>query len=409
MDWAVAWMPTDAQIPKGWRLARLGDVLSLQYGVSLPERARKEGKVPVVGSAGIVGFHNQATVKGPGIVVGRKGSIGSISWIDEDFVPIDTTYFVVPINGQVDLRWAYYELSRENLSRLNRATGIPGLNRDDVFALERCIPPLPEQRAIAAVLDAIDAAIESAGAVIAATEQLRDSLLHQLLSRGLPGWHTQWQEAPGLGTIPAAWQVVRLGEVAEVTFSSVDKKVVESEVPVRLCNYTDVFYNRRIRSNMAFMEATANPVEIQRWTLKRGDVLFTKDSETPDEIGIPAFVETDMPDVLCGYHLGLARPNRRTLDGAYLAEAFGSRKLAAQFARIANGVTRFGLTLGATSQLPIPLPPLSEQQAMAELLDGVDETIAGAKRERDGLQLLKESTADALLTGRVRVGAAEGV
>ena len=66
------------------------------------------------------------------------------------------------------------------------------------------------------MLDAIDAAIESAGAVIAATERLRDSLLHQLLSRGLPGWHTEWREAPGLGAIPAAWQVVRLGEVAEV-------------------------------------------------------------------------------------------------------------------------------------------------------------------------------------------------
>ena len=204
------------QVPDGWRWGRLGEVLSLQYGVSLPERARRHGRVPVVGSAGIVGFHDEAVIKGPGIVVGRKGSIGSIWWMAEDFVPIDTTYFVVPIDGKVDLRWAYHYLARENLSRLNRATGVPGLNRDDVFALERSIPPLSEQRAIAAVLDTIDDAIERTEAVIEATEQLRDSLLHELLTRGVPGWHSEWKNVPGLGAIPADWEVVRLGEVAEV-------------------------------------------------------------------------------------------------------------------------------------------------------------------------------------------------
>ncbi len=206
---------------------RLGDVLKLEYGVSLPERSRVDGNIPVVGSAGVVGFHSQSTTDGPGIVVGRKGSIGSITWTENDFVPTDTTYFVVPINGKIDLRWAYYLLTREDLSRLNRATGIPGLNRDDVYTLTRLLPPLPEQRAIAAVLDAIDEAIEGTEAVISATEQLRDSLRHQLLTRGVPGWHTEWKDVPGLGTIPAGWEVVRLGEVAELAFSSVDKKTIE--------------------------------------------------------------------------------------------------------------------------------------------------------------------------------------
>ena len=78
------------------------------------------------------------------------------------------------------------------------------------------LPPLPEQRAIADVLDSIDDAIERTEAVIAATETLRDSLLHELLTRGVPGWHTEWKDVPGIGTIPADWEVVRLGEVAEV-------------------------------------------------------------------------------------------------------------------------------------------------------------------------------------------------
>ena len=201
------------------------------------------------------------------------------------------------------------------------------------------------------------------------------ALVHQLPMRGVPGRHTQWKDVPGIGTVPASWEVVRLGNVAEVAFSSVDKKTVDGEIPVELCNYTDVFYNRRIRPGMEFMTATASPVERRRWALRKGDVLFTKDSETPDEIGIPAYVTADMPKVLCGYHLGLARPRAELADGAYLAELLRSPRTARQFARIANGVTRFGLTLGATSSLKILLPPLPEQRAIAAVLDAIDDTI----------------------------------
>ena len=93
---------------------------------------------------------------------------------------------------------------------------------------------------------------------------------------------------------PDGWKMVRLGDVAKVAFSGVDKRTVQGEVPVQLCNYTDVFYNRHIRSGMDFMWATATPAECERWSLKQGDVLFTKDSETADEIGIPSFVTQDL-------------------------------------------------------------------------------------------------------------------
>ena len=97
--------------------------------------------------------------------------------------------------------------------------GSPGLRcRDDVYATQAIplLPPLEEQRAIAAVLDSIDEAIERTEEVIAATERLRDALLHDLLTRGLPGRHTEWKQVRGLGTIPACWDVVRLGDVAGI-------------------------------------------------------------------------------------------------------------------------------------------------------------------------------------------------
>ena len=94
---------------------------------------------------------------------------------------------------------------------------MPSLNRNFVHPEPVPLPPLPEQQAIATVLDSIDEAIERTNAVIAATERLRDSLLHELLTRGVPGWHSEWNTRWAVGTIPADWEVVRLGDVCEVT------------------------------------------------------------------------------------------------------------------------------------------------------------------------------------------------
>ena len=263
-------------MPRGWQLVRLGDVLKLEYGVSLPERVRMDGNVPVIGSAGVVGFHSQAATDGPGIVVGRKGSIGSITWTVDDFVAIDTTYFVVPIDGKIDLRWAYYLLTREDLSRLNRATGIPGLNRDDVYTLTRLLPPLPEQRAIAAVLDTIDDAIERTAAVIAATEQLRDSLLHELLTRGVPGWHSEWKDVPGLGTIPVGWEVVRLGErIEEGPTNGIYKPESEYGSGVNLIRIGDFTFGQFVNFG-AFQRIRATEEEIRRYQIREGDVIINR-------------------------------------------------------------------------------------------------------------------------------------
>ena len=204
--------------------------------------------------------------------------------------------------------------------------------------------------------------------------------------------------AKSAASCPDGWRLVRLGDAANVAFSSVDKKTADGEVPVELCNYTDVFYNRRIRGGMKLMAATATPVERDTWSLKKGDVLFTKDSETPDEIGVPSYVSDDMPNVLCGYHLGLARPSSDLVHGAFLARTLASRASAQEFSRIANGVTRFGLTLEATRNLPILLPPLSEQGTIAAVLDSIDEAIERTEAVIAATEQLRDSLLHELLT-----------
>jgi len=111
-----------------------------------------------------------------------------------------------------------------------------------------------------------------------------------------------------LGQVPEHWEVRRLRNAAEMRVSNVDKHTRDDEVPVRLCNYVDVYKHDRIRNKIPFMRATASPEEVARFLLKRGDVLITKDSEAWDDIGVPALVEEPADDLICGYHLALLRP-----------------------------------------------------------------------------------------------------
>ena len=187
---------------------------------------------------------------------------------------------------------------------------------------------------------------------------------------------------PWLGDVPVHWEVRRLGNVAEMRVSNVDKHTREDEFSVRLCNYVDVYKNDRITPAMPFMKATASRGEIERFRLERGDVLITKDSEAWDDIGVPALVAESANDLLSGYHLAILRPFMETL-GSYLARALQSKAVAYQFHVRANGVTRYGLTHAGIQSVQLPLPPLPEQRAIVRYLDYAGRRIrryADAKR-----------------------------
>ena len=170
------------------------------------------------------------------------------------------------------------------------------------------------------------------------------------------------------GELPADWRLEKLKFFADVRNSNVDKTISEDEKPVRLCNYTDVYYNDRITPNLDFMEGSATEAEIERFQLKRGQVIITKDSEAWDDIGIPALVTKDMPEVLCGYHLSVLEPGPE-LDGGFLAWLCRAEALNDQFKLAANGVTRFGLGQYPMKNAFIALPPLETQRHIVRFLD----------------------------------------
>lgn len=144
-----------------WQHVSLGDVLPFRYGKGLPERNRTEtGEYSVVSSAGVTGTHDTALTSGPSVVIGRKGTIGATYYCPEPVWPIDTAFYVEP-SESVEIRFAYYLLSSMPFRRMNNDSAVPGLNRVQAEQLQIDLPPLEEQRAIAATLGALDDKIES--------------------------------------------------------------------------------------------------------------------------------------------------------------------------------------------------------------------------------------------------------
>jgi type I restriction enzyme S subunit len=211
----------------------------------------------------------------------------------------------------------------------------------------------------------------------------------------LDAWYTN---------IPKNWTVRPLRSIADYAVSNVDKISSDEEIPVRLCNYTDVYNNETIHLGMDFMAGTASEAEIEKFHLLADDVVITKDSEAWDDIAIPALVTEAADDLVCGYHLAMIRPHREKLIGAFLLRCLQSKTLRIQLELAANGITRFGIPKNAIGSMALPVPPTSVQQAIAHFLDretaDIDTLIAAKQRLLDLLAEKRRAViAEAVMRG----------
>ena len=141
------------------------------------------------------------------------------------------------------------------------------------------------------------------------------------------------------------------------------------EIAVRLCNYTDVYNNEFITPTLDFMQASASEAEISKFGLAVDDVIITKDSESWDDIGVPALVRETADDLVCGYHLAVLRPFKQTMYGPFLHRCLQAEPVRVQLELAANGVTRFGIPKSEIGTMRLPVPPLPQQRAIADYLD----------------------------------------
>jgi type I restriction enzyme S subunit len=206
-----------------------------------------------------------------------------------------------------------------------------------------------------------------------------------------------------LGEVPEHWEVVRLKQLCNVSPSNVDKKSVEGEASIHLCNYTDVYYNDYVTHEIAFMAATATEEQIEKFGLKAGDTIITKDSETADDIAIAAFVPKDLPGVVCGYHLSIVRPKTAVI-GSFVKRLFDSVYTKSLMAVRANGLTRVGLSQYAIDNVELPLPPKEDQTHIVAFLDRETAKIDALIAEQQRLIELLQEKRQAVISHAVTKG-----
>lgn len=373
-----------------WDEVDFGQVATLQRGYDLPSRMRKRGTVPVVTSTGVTDTHAEAKERAPGVVTGRYGTIGEVFFIEEDYWPHNTTLFVKDFHSN-DPLFVSYLLRTIDFKSHSGKSGVPGVNRNDLHALRIRIPPtLTEQRAIAEALSDVDGLLGGLDRLIAKKRDLKQAAMQQLLTgqTRLPGFHGEWE-------------VKRLGDVISHCFSGATPRRNRPE-----------FYKGDIR-----------------W-ITSGELNYNVITDTNEKISREAVSETNLTIIPPGTFLmaitGLEAEGTRGACGIVGAPSTTNQSCMAVFPRAAlvteylfhyyvfrgkslalqycQGTKQQSYTAGLVKQLPIDLPPTSEEQtAIAAVLSDMDAELAALEQRREKTRVLKQAMMQELLTGRTRL------
>ncbi len=342
-----------------------------------------------------------------GATIGRLGILGIESTVNQACCVYDD-----PIKFYPKFLFYWLWMSRNTLISFSSGGGQPNLSQDDLKQLRIPIPKIEEQTQIANFLDQktsqIDKLIEQKEKLLNLLDEKRTAIITQAVTKGLdPNVEMKDSGIDWLGEIPKHWEIKKLKFVSQITNSNVDKKTIEGQKSVKLCNYVDVYYNDYIVENLNFMLATAASEEIEKFTLKVEDVIITKDSESADDIGIPTLVVENIKDLVCGYHLSLLRTLKKELNGAFLFYFLKSTIASSYFEIYAQGVTRFGLSLNSIKSINIPLPQTDEQIRISEFLKeftyNTNKTIDLIKDSLSKLKEYREALITAAVTGQIDV------
>lgn len=398
-------MPETPASSQNHNLQFLGELISLEYGSSLPEQIRSGNGFPVYGSNGVVGYHSKYYVEGPGIIVGRKGSVGEVSWSDDNFWPIDTSYFVQP-KGQLDLRWLFWSLKAARLNELDAATGVPGLSRHDAYAVRVFFPSYEEQRRIAVVLDAIDAAIEKSEALIAKLKQVRAGMLHDLLTCGMdengeirdPLRDHHRFIPTEFGFLPKEWQTESVGALFEMQLGKMlNQKARLSNSPLPYLTNRHVQWGRVDCDDLEYMDFSAD--ERNKFRLKAGDLLVCEGGE----VGRTAIWRDEIEDCYFQKALHRLRPKDGRIIPEYMLVYMQQAAQTGRFLHLTVQTSIAHLPQEKLALLKVVLPPRDEQERMAEIWTSLDDEIEECQGTHAKLNQIKQGLSADLLTGQVRI------
>ena len=343
-----------------WPSVKLGKLITLEYGKPLKSSNRVDGEYPVFGSNGIVGYHNEYLVEGPLIIVGRKGSAGAVTYSDKSGFPIDTTFYLEIIDKEIlNQKFLFYLLGKLDLRNLIIQSGVPGLNRNDVYRREIPLPPLEVQKEIVEQIEVKQAAIDAAKAVIKNLEKEQQYFGHEL------------EKVDGV-----EW--VDLGSISERITKGTTPTTIGNKFEEEGINFIKIESiaedGRILKDKLSYISEDCN-LMLKRSQLRKNDILFS----IAGAFGRVAIVPDSLLPANTNQALAIISL-KKEINSQYVYNYLKSANIFNEISKLKVGVAQYNISLRQVSKLKIPLPKPIAQQKMVEEAN-VEDAIIASNRE----------------------------
>ena len=413
----VEWI---GDIPDYWVVGRWRYYFSSGMGQTiLKEDLIENGEIPVFSATegnnyfGYVNKSNLILENGDIVIPARGNSIGYVKIVNEKSTTTQTTIYSKRRSNKINPNFIYYySIGKKKLLFPFVQTAIPQITVEEINSNYIIIPPLQEQEQIVKYLDdktsIIDKLISTKERKIELLKEQRSSLINEVITKGLdPNVKMKDSGVEWIGEIPESWVIGKLKHNTELRISSIDKHIYDYEREVIVCNYTDVYYNEFITNELELRVGSCSEDEFNKFKLNNGDVIITKDSESPTDIGVPSLVKCDFENVVCGYHLSIIKPLKNKLIGGFLFRQLQTKRVRSYYEVNSNGITRFGLGKSSVLDTPMIIPPIQEQQQIVEYLDKhtkeIDDLVQLEQKKIELLKEYRQSLISEVITGKIKV------
>ena len=285
------------------------------------------------------------------------------------------------------------------LRSISGGAGRAGLNLEILGNVDVQLPPLPEQKKIAAILTSVDDVIENTQKQIDKLQDLKKATMNELLAKGIG--HTEFKDSE-LGRIPKSWEVVPVSELLKLKNGlNTNADAFGSGTP--FLAYKDVYMDAELNEHSLSKRVTVNPREAESFSVNYGDVFFTRTSETPEEIGFAnTYLGKNIGVVFNGFCIR-GRPTTEKLSARLSRFLFRSDYVRVQMKFLCKYTTRAGISGESLARCLIAIPPIEEQDKCAEVLHSIENLVEESNEKLEQIQSLKKALMQDLLTGKVRV------
>ncbi len=381
-----------------WKSCLLGDVLTLQRGFDITKKEQKQGPVPVISSSGINSYHDTAKVKGPGVIIGRKGSLGTVFYVGEGYWPHDTTLWVKDFHGNSP-KFTYYFLGTLNLANFDVGASNPTLNRNHIHLLPIRWPSLIAQHKIATILSTYDDLIENNTRRIVILEEMAQAIYQEwFVHFRYLGYEKNKIVESEVGKKPESWSIEKLSKLVSTQYGYTES-ASEIEIGPKFLRGMDINKTSYIQWDLV-PYCTIDENDYIKYKLVVGDIIIIRMAD-PGKVGI---VEKEIDAIFASYLIRL-QITQPSISSYYLLYFLNSEKYQNYITGASTGTTRKSASAGVITDVNLTIPSKDVLESFEKKISLLRNMLNNLLNKNANLRHTRDMLLPKLISGEIDVEA----